>query len=347
MISIISSDTYTNTNYSESLNEPVNVGSTEPVNVGSIEPVNVGSIEPVNVGSIEPVKRAPYVKKELVAKSTAVVAKSTAPKDLNIPKFHRRVMVFDTETTGLMPKHKPGTPYPPIEAYPHIVQLSWIVYNVSTNEIEETVDEYVSIPKSVEISEESIRVHGITREISEQKGKSIVPLLARFFTSYMKCDCIVAHNLQFDSELVRKEMWRNREELKRKITTPDRVNMMCGIFTKRFNAAYHIDTFCTMMNTIQLCNIDFVSKFAATPIVEELPIVKPEPTNVRKKFPRLNELYSKLFESELPSDLHNSIIDVLVCLRCFLKVRGVKEMTEDDFQHLIEKHSRPTPETSR
>jgi DNA polymerase III epsilon subunit-like protein len=352
----------------------IDLGTNEPVMSGSKAPVLVGSNEPVKK---EPVKRARQVKREPVIKSPVfmgskepfglgakapvmsgskeplvgakapvlVGAKAPVRKDLNIPKFHRRVMVFDTETTGLMPKHKPGTPYPPTEAYPHIMQLSWIVYNVATNEIEETVDEYVSIPKSVEISTDSIRIHGITREISEQKGKPIIPLLAKFFASYMKCDCIVAHNLQFDGELVRKEMWRNRDELKRKITTPDRVNMMCGIFTKKFNAAYHIDTFCTMMNTIQLCGIDF----AANPIVEETqiesPIVKPEPiNNARKKFPRLNELYSKLFDSaELPEDLHNSIIDVLVCLRCFLKVRGVKEMTEDNFQYLINTHSRPTP----
>ena len=271
-----------------------------------------------------------------------------------------KIIVFDTETTGLMPKHRPGTPFPPMEAYPHILQLSWIVYNVSTNQIEETVDEYVKIPRTVEISEDSIRVHGITREISEEKGKPIVPLLSRLFVAYMKCDCIVAHNLQFDGELVRKEMWRNREELKNKIATPDRVNMMCGIFTKKFNSAYHIDMFCTMMNTIQFCGIEFASKVvtavaSATPapvtnvatnapvtadVTTNAPINSIPPTNSRKKFPRLNELYSKLFDTAPPNDLHNSIIDVIVCLRCFLKVRGAKEMTEDEFQILVEKHSR-------
>jgi hypothetical protein len=37
-----------------------------------------------------------------------------------------KIAVFDTETTGLMPRHKPGTPFPPMEAYPHIMQFSWI-----------------------------------------------------------------------------------------------------------------------------------------------------------------------------------------------------------------------------
>ena len=48
-----------------------------------------------------------------------------------------KILVFDTETTGLMPKHKFGTPFPQMEEYPHIMQFSWIVYNISSNSIEE------------------------------------------------------------------------------------------------------------------------------------------------------------------------------------------------------------------
>jgi DNA polymerase III epsilon subunit-like protein len=305
-------------------------------------------------------------------------------KDLTIPKHHRRVMVFDTETSGLMPKHKFGTPFPPMEAYPYIMQLSWIVFNIYTNTIEEAVDEYVQIPDNVEISPGSIQVHGITREITKEKGKPITTLLAKFFVAYMKCDCIVAHNLQFDSELVRKEMWRNKSELEKVVPSKERVNMMCGVFTKKFNQAYSIDTFCTMMNTIQFCGIEFAAKpkdvatlpkdvatlpkdvatLPNNPIRENLGEVvdssvnpipdttskenpeatiehKKSPTgNTRKKFPRLNELYCKLFDTPLPTDMHNSIVDVLVCLRCFLKVRGAKEMTEDDFLGLIKEYSR-------
>ena len=288
---------------------------------------------------------------------------------MSIPKYHHRVMVFDTETTGLMPRHKAGTPFPPTEAYPHIMQFSWIVYNVMDNKIEEIVDEYVKIPENVPISPESIQVHGITREIANEKGKSITSLLAKFFVAYMKCDCIVAHNLQFDSEMVRKEMWRNRVELEMKLANKDRVNMMCGIFTKKFNAVYHIDTFCTMMNTIQFCGIDFAAKLpelkceqnlvidvssvdvssdkvdaplvdaSLNPMLTEVVFVTEQKTS-RKKFPKLNELYSKLFDTPLPMDMHNSIVDVLVCLRCFLKVRSAKEMSEEEFLELINIHSR-------
>jgi len=272
----------------------------------------------------------------------------TQTKDLSIPKFHRRIMCFDTETSGLIPKHKAGTPFPPMEAYPYIMQISWIVYNVATNKIEETVNEYIAVPKTVEISEKATEVNGITREILSEKGKPIVPILDKFFVAYMKSDCIVAHNLQFDSEVVRKEMWRNRDELKRKMRNPERVNMMCGVFTKKFNDAYHIDMFCTMKSTVELCGIDYAAKPNAKNIVKDIlgeivdavSGVKTPPTTTRKKFPRLSELYSILFDTQLPGDMHNSIVDVLVCLRCFLKVRGVMEMPENVFLELVKIHSR-------
>jgi len=273
-------------------------------------------------------------------------------KDLSIPKYHRRVMVFDTETSGLMPKHKFGTPFPPIEEYPHIMQFSWIVYNVATNTIEETVDEYVQIPDDAPISPESTKVNGITREMTKEKGKPIAPLLVKFFASYMRCDCIVAHNLRFDGEMVRKEMWRNRKELEKHVTK-ERVNVMCGVFTVKYNAACHIDTFCTMMNTIQFCGIDWVPKIKDSAAIELKDIVielnesesdpsnlpKSPATNQRKKFPRLDELYGKLFDTPLPKDMHNSIVDVLVCLRCFLKIRGAKELSEDTFLELVNIHT--------
>ena len=262
-------------------------------------------------------------------------------KDLSIPAFYRRVMCLDTETTGLLPKKKYGESFPPDSAYPHITQLSWIIYNVSTNEIEEVVNEYVRVSDTVEISEESSKVSGITRDLLEEKGVNIVPLLIKFYAAYMKCDCIVAHNVHFDGEVIRKEMWRNRGAFSSILKNPERANQMTGVFTRKFNAAYHIDTFCTMMNTIDLCALS-----ASPPTETMTPPPTPDdapakPAIVRCKFPKLKELYCKLFDpATQPIDLHNSIVDVLVCLRCFLKVRGATEMTEEYFQELVSKYSR-------
>lgn len=297
------------------------------------------------------------------------------PKDLSIPKYCRRVLCFDTETTGLLPRHHPGTPFPEDSAYPYITQLSWIMYNVSTGEIEEVVDEYISIPANVEISPESTKVSGITREIVDLKGKPLAPLLIRFYAAYMKCDSIVAHNMNFDKEVVRQEMRRNKQALIELVKDKSRVNTMLGIGTKRFNQVYDIELFCTMTNTTELCNIELVPKEAAAQPVEESSIESSSTPNIcvenlteqakeppstplelsekkagkkpsnRKKWPSLTELYTKVFETAPPSDLHNSIIDVLVCLRCFLKVRGATGIPEEQFQTLVERYSRPSNTT--
>ena len=297
-------------------------------------------------------------------------------KDLSMPKYCRRVLCFDTETTGLMPRHKPGTPFPEDAAYPHITQLSWIVYNVVTGEVEEVVDQYIRIPDHIEISPESTKVSGITREITVEKGVELAPLLIKFYSAYMRCDTIVAHNMNFDKDVVRQEMRRNKDAIHAIVKDRSRVNTMLGIGTKRFNQVYEIELFCTMANTIELCNIAWVPKEPAkseliqNPMISEAteseateseaiisetteePLsVPPQPTPAdpsekekkpsnRKKWPTLTELYVKVFETSPPTDLHNSIIDVLVCLRCFLKVRGATEMTEDVFQTLVLKYSR-------
>lgn len=353
------------------------------------------------VNTVQPAGPPSSIATPSKAKRGPKAAAEKPKKDLTMPKFHRRVLVFDTETTGLMPKHKTGQPFPPDSAYPHIMQLSWVVYNVSTEKVEEAVDEYISIGKNVPIEPGATAVSGITREIVDEKGKPLVPLLVRFYLAYMKCDCIVAHNLQFDSEMIRKEMWRNRDALLEEVKDRERVNIMLGVGTKRFNLAYHIETFCTMMNTIDLCGIDFAAKSSTPapihtvgptvttvanqsppPLAEivlsaekleqsndtaqatvtetvDIPVQEQEPdTQVppptpaatadptppekkpRKKFPRLSELYKVLFETDPPSDLHNSMIDVLVCLRCFLKARGAKEIAESYFEELVSKYSR-------
>jgi DNA polymerase III epsilon subunit-like protein len=177
------------------------------------------------------------------------------PKDLTMPKFIRRVFCFDTETTGLLPKIIPGAPFPPDSAYPHLTQISWVVYNVETSEIEEVVNKYVKLPANVEISERAQEVTGITREMLEIRGKPIVDVLVRFYESYMKCDMIVAHNINFDKEVIRKEMWRNKVKLMDAVHSRSRANTMVGIGTRLFNQTYQMEMFCTMMNTVDLCGI--------------------------------------------------------------------------------------------
>lgn len=288
---------------------------------------------------------APYVKLDIgpLASSTfgPVMDYDTTKRLLAMPSHHRRILCFDTETTGLIPNHKKGLPYPADSEYPHIVQISWVIYNVATGILEEEVNEYVRLPEGVEISAEASSVNGITREVLETKGKSIVDILIRFFIAYMKCDCIVAHNIRFDSVVVRKEMRRHKEAIEAKIHSQERVNMMMNLFTQRFNVDHNIDTFCTMINSVRFCAIEKIEKDLNT--TATIPSIPPPPAIPRQKsykFPKLPELYQKLYDCSPPEDLHNSMVDVLVCLQCVLKLRGATEMSEKYFARLIRQYSR-------
>ena len=62
--------------------------------------------------------------------------------------------------------------------------------------------------------------------------------------------------------------------------------------------------YCTMKNTIDLCQIPKINKSNKT----------------YYKYPTLLELYMKLF-NETPQNLHNSLVDIVLTLRCYIKVK--------------------------
>jgi len=60
------------------------------------------------------------------------------------------------------------------------------------------------------------------------------------------------------------------------------------------------NVYCTMQNSIDMCAIKVVGKTGRE----------------YNKFPKLSELHQKLFDS-VPNNLHNSLNDILVTLRCY------------------------------
>ena len=112
-----------------------------------------------------------------------------------------RVLIFDTETTGL-PTDKNAL-YTEHEKWPHIVQLSFVVYDTDRRKSITTQDYIIKIPDDVEISEESIAVHGITRSISKRKGVPI-SLAMEEFQEYLKISDINNNKAQKVNCLVQK-----------------------------------------------------------------------------------------------------------------------------------------------
>jgi DNA polymerase III epsilon subunit-like protein len=209
------------------------------------------------------------------------------------------VLVFDTETTGL-PKCKIMN-QETLHLWPHIVQFSYIVYDTDLNAIVKTSDNIVKMPDGISIPEEASKIHGITNEMSLSKGISIQHVICEFFIDLMNVNLLVGHNVTFDLNIL-------KIELLRVIYTSDTQNMSKKDL-KDFKKYFHFITnfkniYCTLQESIEFCDIKTLDKYGKSYL----------------KYPKLTELHQKLFSS-VPNNLHNSFNDVLVTLRCFMKLK--------------------------
>lgn len=144
-----------------------------------------------------------------------------------------KVLVFDTETTGL-PVERNGSIYNSFN-WPYIIQLSYMIYDSETNALIGLEDDYIDIPTNVMIDPESVKIHNITSD-KLRNGINIVQALEKFNRHAEKVDLLVGHNVSFDKRMLMVEGVRNKI----------RVNIT--------------DTYCTMKNSINLCKIETTSR---------------------------------------------------------------------------------------
>ena len=71
-----------------------------------------------------------------------------------------KLIVFDTETTGLIPKK--SSLYSKKVNNPYIVQLSWLVFDTIENKLDGTYDYIVKLPEGITIPKEASDIHKIT-----------------------------------------------------------------------------------------------------------------------------------------------------------------------------------------
>jgi DNA polymerase-3 subunit alpha len=156
------------------------------------------------------------------------------------------------------------------------------------------------VPDGFIIAEENAKIHGITTEISLTQGTSLLPVLEEFFADFDSADHIVGHNVSFDINMIKAELQRfimNSSDKK------------LQEYLTKINTATKF--YCTMQETIELCAIELKDKYGRP----------------YKKFPKLVELYQKMF-GVTPKNLHNSLNDVIVCLRCFIKLKYEIDIVE-------------------
>lgn len=213
-----------------------------------------------------------------------------------------RVLVFDTETTGL-PKSRIIS-QDTLHLWPHIVQFSYVIYDTELNDIIVSVDNIVKVTEGVDITKESQLFHGITNEMSQTSGVNLCKLIKEFFTHFRNSDIIVGHNVSFDINMV-------KVELLRMIATNE---IPAELKEHKLNLHFltnYENICCTMKESIDICAIEKKNKLGKS----------------YNKFPKLIELHESLFKS-IPNNLHNSFNDILITLRCFMKLKYNIDLNE-------------------
>jgi DNA polymerase III epsilon subunit-like protein len=225
---------------------------------------------------------------------------------------YRNIIVFDTETTGLIPKQNKATKEPPsIDQFPYITQLSFIVYDTVLETVRSSYNNYIKLPKGIEVPPIVTEITGITTEKCNEEGIEIKEALSVLYHAIILCDSVVGHNIEFDIKVVNAELKRNAEFLPPKFQ---------DLFDPKRMLQLGINTDCTMRMSTDACSI----------------YVTNERNQKYKKFPKLVETYTHLFH-EIPENLHNSLIDALVCLRCYLKFRFGIQINDHRFAELMER----------
>jgi DNA polymerase III epsilon subunit-like protein len=216
------------------------------------------------------------------------------------------------DRNGKMLIQEPSDP----SLWPHAVQFCYTLYDNLTNEAK-IVNEIIRLPVGVTMSPASQAIHKISLEYTQEKTKKCVnPLtgeieykhhpyiqevLEEFMKDFQRADVIVAHNLRFDRNMLLAEMdrlVRNGNE-----SFKDSLELLYS----------NKKEFCTANCGADVCKIEAINKIG----------------KAYYKIPRLCHLYKYLFGYEPDeSKLHDALTDVVVCMRCFYKMRYNIEITD-------------------
>jgi DNA polymerase-3 subunit alpha len=213
-----------------------------------------------------------------------------------------KVLVFDTETSGL-PKSKIIN-HSTQHLWPFIVQFSYVIFDDTSKNIIKIQDKIIKVKTYNVISEESIKFHGITNEISDTKGVNLIDVLTEFLSDLDKIDLIVGHNIEFDISMIKVELLRIVNEYEKNETVKEKLKL-------ELESIINSDkVYCTMQKSIDICKIE-----------------RENSRGKYFKFPSLSELHEKLFNVK-PQSLHNSLNDVLITLRCFIRMYDDNDILE-------------------
>lgn len=155
--------------------------------------------------------------------------------------------------------------------------------------IGEKEGDYIIRPDGFTIPDEAAKVHGITTDRALAEGVPYKQTFLAFFADIKNADTLCAHNANFDKSVIFAEYVR--------MSDADRATK----FANYFSTKALVDT---MLLTCEYVGARFRD-------------------GKQGKFPRLEELYAKLFNGEsFPA--HNSMEDVRALTKCFFECKKRK-----------------------
>jgi DNA polymerase III subunit alpha len=124
-----------------------------------------------------------------------------------------KYMFVNIATSGL-PDRAPGG-YHDFKKTKHydrcrIVQLVWTVTDSDGNVI--SSKNYIIKPDNFNIHREASKLHGITKDIAYAKGIDMNKVFKEFLKDIQTCELLIAHNIEFDYNVLMSELFRNKQK---------------------------------------------------------------------------------------------------------------------------------------
>ncbi len=115
-----------------------------------------------------------------------------------------KALIFDTETTGMVQFRKP----PEDPSQPDLIQLGMLMVDTSDWKAWARLSMMVKLADGVRIEPAAKEAHGLSEEDCERYGVAPIVACSLFNQACMQADIIVAHNLSFDSSLMKTALYR-------------------------------------------------------------------------------------------------------------------------------------------
>jgi DNA polymerase-3 subunit epsilon len=187
-------------------------------------------------------------------------------------------LFFDTETTGVKSWKDP-------DFVPKLVQIGAILQDTDTKRVLAEINLIID-QNGVHIPEGASNVHGISDELADRFGVSIESVDLIFAQLIRRSQTIIAHNIQYDLEVVKDNL----------------------------PASWHgldgIPTFCTMLENLMIVKAPLTDKQRAYFGMKGVPPDSPY------KVPSLTQTYKHFFGTEFEG-AHDAMADIRACRDIF------------------------------